>query len=66
LAGFVGIAQAVPDDALEAAGADGIEQRLAILERRDEPHTRTLDLEFFQECPPLVTRQGEARCGKTR
>jgi hypothetical protein len=32
------IPQALPDDTLEATGADAIEERRAVLERRDELH----------------------------
>jgi hypothetical protein len=53
LAGPVRVALALRDDALESACADGGEQRLAVLERRDQPDLRPVQVKFFEQRPPL-------------
>jgi hypothetical protein len=47
---------ALRDDALEAAIADGYEQRLAVLEPRHEPNPRPLHLELLEQRPSLRIR----------
>src|SRR3954453_22265256 len=56
LAGPVRVAQPLRDDALEAALADGGEERLAVLEGRDEPHALVLEFELLEHRPSLRVR----------
>src|SRR3954454_5166754 len=55
-AGAVRVAQALRDDSLEAALADSSEQRLAVLEGRDEPRVLALEFEFLEQRPSLRVR----------
>ncbi len=56
LAGPVRVAQPLRDDSLKAALADGSEQRLAVLEGRDEPHVLALEFELLEQRPSLRVR----------
>ena len=56
LAGPIRVAQPLRDDSLEAALAHGSEQRLAVLEGRDEPHVPALEFELLEQRPSLRVR----------
>jgi hypothetical protein len=57
----VRVALAFRDHAFEPTVADGGEERVAVLERRHEPHPWAFDVEFLEQRSPLRVRLGRCR-----